>query len=279
MKNIKVGIQLYSLRDELAKDMDATLKRVKEMGYDYVEFAGFYDKSAEEIKALLDKHGLTAVSIHQSLDPYLSENAEEFVKFVKTIGIKYSAVPWMDKKVFYDEARYAEFVANMKKVAKLLSDNGIALCYHNHDFEYEKIDGEYILDRLYKDVPEIMTELDLCWVKYGGEEPVRYINKYAKRSGIVHFKDFYANAMGGGPVYALIDENGKEIESKKPTQAETGFRFTPLGKGLQDFKSILEAVKDSDIEYVIYEKDAWYDADPFEEALISRQFLKNELGI
>ena len=110
MKNLKVGIQLYSLRDELAKDMDATLKRVKEMGYDYVEFAGFYDKSAEEIKALLDKHGLIAVSMHQSLDPYLSENAEEFISFVKTLGIKYSAVPWMDSAVFHDEVRYADFL-------------------------------------------------------------------------------------------------------------------------------------------------------------------------
>ena len=137
MKDLKVGIQLYSLRDELAKDMDSTLKRVKEMGYDYVEFAGFYDKSADEIKALLDKHGLTAVSMHQSLDPYFSENAMDFIKFVNTLGIKYSAVPWMDSAVFHDEARYAEFVDKMRKAQKLLSENGIALCYHNHDFEFE----------------------------------------------------------------------------------------------------------------------------------------------
>ena len=279
MKDIKVGIQLYSLRDELAKDMDGTLKRVKDMGYDYVEFAGFYDKSADEIKGLLDKYGLVAVSIHQSLDPYLADNAEEFVKFINTLGIKYSAVPWMDKNVFYDEAKYAEFVENMKKTLKLLKENGIALCYHNHDFEFEKIGDEYILDRLYNDIPELMTELDLCWVKYGGEDPVKYVNKYAKRSGIVHFKDFYAKQMGGGPVYALIDENGNEIKTEKPSKEDNGFKFTPLGKGLQDFATIIEAVKDSNIEYVIYEKDAWYDADPFEEARISREYLKNTFGI
>lgn len=279
MKNLKVGIQLYSLRDELAKDMDATLKRVKEMGYDYVEFAGFYDKSAEEIKSLLDKHGLVAVSMHQSLDPYLSENAEEFINFVKTLGIKYSAVPWMDSAVFHDEARYADFLEKMKKAEKLLSANGIALCYHNHDFEFEKEGGEYVLDRLYNDIPELMTELDLCWVKYGGEDPVKYVNKYAKRSGIVHFKDFYAKQMGGGPVYALIDENGNEIKAEKPSKEDNCFKFMPLGQGVQDFKPILEAVKDSDIEYVIYEKDQWYDGDAFEDARVSRQFLRNELGI
>ena len=182
MKDLKVGIQLYSLRDELAKDMDSTLKRVKEMGYDYVEFAGFYDKSAEEIKALLDKHGLIAVSMHQSLDPYFSENACEFIKFVNTLGIKYSAVPWMDRAVFHDEARYADFVDKMRKAQKLLSANGIALCYHNHDFEFEKEGGEYVLDRLYNDIPELMTELDLCWVKYGGEVPVLCISRISTLS-------------------------------------------------------------------------------------------------
>jgi len=281
MKDLKVGIQLYSLRDELAKDMDATFKKVKEMGYDYVEFAGFYDKSADEIKELLDKHGLTAVSMHQSLDPYFSEGAEDFIKFVKALGIKYSAVPWMDKAVFHDEVRYAEFVEKMKTAGKLLKDNGIALCYHNHDFEYETVNGEYILDRLYNDVDEelLMTELDLCWVKYGGEDPVKYVNKYAKRSGIVHFKDFYAKQMGGGPVYALIDENGNEIKTEKPSKEDNGFKFMPLGMGVQDFGPILDAVKESDIEYVIYEKDQWYDGDPFEDARISREYLKNVLGI
>lgn len=280
MKDLKVGIQLYSLRDEMQKDMDATLKRVKEMGYDYVEFAGFYDKSADEIKALLDKHGLKAVSIHQSLDPYLSDKADEFITFIKTLGIKYSAVPWMDKNVFHDADKYAKFVCDMKKVGKMLKDNGIALCYHNHDFEYEMINGEYILDRLYNDVESdlLMTELDLCWVKYGGEDPVKYVNKYADRSGIVHFKDFSAKRMGGGPVYALIDENGNEIKTDKNDKEANEFKFTPLGKGVQDFTSILEAVKNSNIEYVIYEKDSWYDNDPFEEAAISREYLRS-LGI
>ena len=279
MKNLKVGIQLYSLRAELEKDMDSTLKRVSEMGYECVEFAGFYGKTADEIKGLLDKYGLEAVSMHQSLDPYLSENADEFIKFVKTLGIKYSAVPWMDKAVFHDKEKYPEFVENMKKAGKLLADNGIALYYHNHDFEFEKEDGEYVLDRLYNDVSAdlLKVELDLCWVKYGGEDPVKYINKYGNRSKIVHCKDFYAKRMGGGPVYNLIDENGNPMAPA--SREDNCFKYMPLGKGVQDFAPIFEAVQNSDIEYVIYEKDDWYDADPFEEARISREYLKNTFGI
>ena len=71
MKKFKVGIQLYSIRDEMEKDMDATLKAVKEMGYDCVEFAGFFDKTAEEVKAMIDKYDLEAISVHQGADPWL----------------------------------------------------------------------------------------------------------------------------------------------------------------------------------------------------------------
>ncbi|MBO4940425.1 MAG: sugar phosphate isomerase/epimerase [Clostridia bacterium] len=280
MKKLRVGIQLYSLREEMAKDMDATLKAVSEMGYDCVEFAGFFDKPVAEVKAMCEKYNLTPISVHQGLAPYLEEeSAKAMVAYLKELGVKYSVVPWMDVNVFKDKEQYAKFIADMVATSKLLKENGITLGYHNHDFEFEKVDGEYILDRLYNDMDgtQLQPELDLCWVKYGGEDPVKYVKKYAKRSHLVHFKDFVAKEMGGGPAYALIDENGKELPKK--SKEENGFRFTPLGQGLQDFAPIVDAVLDSDIEYVIYEKDAWYDACPFEEAKQSREFLKEKFGI
>ena len=279
MKDLKVGIQLYSLRDEMKKDMDATLKRVAEIGFKYVEFAGFFDKKAEDVKAMLDKYGLTAISVHQGLDPYLREDGRALAEYLTVIGVKYSVVPWMNKDVFADEVKYPEFVANMKKVGAMLKEYGITLCYHNHDFEFDKIGDKYILDRLYEDIPQdlLMTELDLCWVKYGGEDPVKYVNKYAKRSGIIHFKDFYAKGSKA-TVYALIDENGNEIK-KEASKEENEFKFMPLGKGIQNWAPIVEAVKESDVEYVIYEKDQWYDGDAFEDAKTSRDYLKNTFGI
>ena len=279
MEKLKIGIQLYSLREEMAKDMDATLKKVAEMGYEVVEFAGFFDKSADEVKAMLDKYGLEAVSVHQRIDPYLAdESAKELVAYLKKLGVKYSAIPWMDSKVFHDAEKYPEFVENVKKVGAMLKENGIQQCYHNHDFEFEKEDGKYVLDRLYDDVPRdlLVPELDLCWVKYGGEEPVKYVNKYANDMEIIHFKDFYAKGSGA-TVYALIDENGKELPQKK-SKEENAFKFMPLGQGLQDFPSIIDAVKKSNVKYVIYEKDAWYDNDPFAQAKESIDYLKS-LGI
>lgn len=280
MKDLKVGIQLYSLRDEMKKDMDATLKSVAEMGYKYVEFAGFFDKKAEDVKAMLDKYGLTAISVHQGIDPYLrEEDGKALVEYLKVIGVKYSVIPWMNKDVFHNEEQYAKFVENVKKVGAMLKENGITQCYHNHDFEFDKVGDKYVLDRLYDDVSQdlLMTELDLCWVKYGGEDPVKYVNKYAKRSGIIHFKDFYAKG-NKATVYALIDENGNEIK-KAPSKEENEFKFMPLGQGLQNWAPIVEAVKESDVEYVIYEKDQWYDGDALADAKASRDYLKNTFGI
>ena len=92
MKKFKVGIQLYSLRDAMEKDMDATLKAVKEMGYDYVEFAGYFDKSAEEVRTLLDKYGLECVSVHQAIGLF-EEEGKAAVDYLNTIGAKYCAIP------------------------------------------------------------------------------------------------------------------------------------------------------------------------------------------
>ncbi len=276
MENLKIGIQLYSLRDEMAKDMDATLRKVAEIGYTEVEFAGFFDKPAEEIKDMLQKYNLSVLSSHQSIEPYLDKDERvRLIKYFQTLGIKNSIIPWFDKAQLVDPIGYKKFIANVREVGKILADNGIAQGYHNHEFEFDIVDGEYILDRIYNDVPqeELLTELDVCWIKYGGEDPVKYINKYAKRMNVIHFKDFYASGNGGAAVYALIDENGNEIKSSR-TREENDFKFMPLGQGLQNFAPIIEAVKKANAHTVYYEKDQWYDGNPFDDALESRNFLK-----
>lgn len=275
MSNFKVGIQLYSLRDAMEKDMEKTLKAVKEMGYDYVEFAGYFGKSAEEVKAILDKYDLKTVSVHQAIGLFL-EKGQEAVDYLKTLGVKYSAIPWYSKDEF--DNNWDNTLALFKKVSKLLKDNGINLMYHNHDFEFNKIGGEYILDKLFSELSadEIMPQLDTCWVKYAGADPCEYIKKYSGRMNVIHLKDFVCKNFAGGPAYALIDENGKEI--KNNSKEESGFKLVPVGYGVQNWKGILEAVRDANIEYLIVEQDESPDHDPMEAAKLSREYLKT-LGI
>ncbi len=275
MKKFKVGLQLYSVRDEMEKDMDATLRAVKEMGYDYVEFAGYFGKGAEEVKAILDKYELQAVSVHQAIDLFEAEGASA-VEYLNVLGVKYCAIPWYKIDEYHNN--WDKTIERFKGVSKLLADGGIKLMYHNHDFEFQAIDGEYILDRLFKAISAdmLMPQLDTCWVHYAGVNPTDYIKKYSGKTKILHLKDFVCERLGGGPVYALIDKDGKEIKSN--SREDNGFKLVPLGMGIQDFPSMLSAAQEAGIECVIVEQDNSADRPPMEAARISREYLRT-LGL
>ncbi len=273
MKKFKVGVQLYSVRDEMEKDMYGTLKAIKEMGYDYVEFAGYFDKTAEEIKEMLDTLSLEAVSVHQNYGWFLQEG-QKAVDYIKTLGVQYSAIPWMGPENHKGAPAFEQSVEDIKKVAKLLKDNGITMLYHNHDFEFEKVDGKFKLDWLYETIPAdlLQTEIDTCWVHYAGYDPAQYLLKYAGRAPVVHLKDFVCEKLGAGPVYALIGSDGKE--EKKASKEETGFKFAPCGDGIQNFTEILEAAEKAGAEYVIVEQDQTYELPSLEAVKKSREYLK-----
>ena len=275
MKNFKVALQLYSIREDMASDMDAALGAVKAMGYDYVEFAGYYGKTAEEVRALLDKHGLECVSVHQGAEAF-EEDGQAAVDFLKTIGAKYCAIPWYELDKLRDS--FAETAELFAKTGKLLKDNGIALLYHNHDFEFTKVDGQYILDKLFATVPSdlLNPQLDTCWVHYAGVNPAECVEKYSGRVRVLHLKDFVCKNLGGGPVYALIGADGKE--EKAASQSDNGFELRPVGYGIQDFPAILAAAEKAGVEIVVVEQDESVDRPPLEAAKMSREYLKG-LGI
>ena len=276
MKKFKVGIQLYSIRDEMEKDMDATLKAVKEMGYDCVEFAGFFDKTAEEVKAMLDKNDLEAISVHQGADPWL-EKGQKAIDYLKEIGVKYCAIPWYDGEKLKDPAEFEKAMKVFADFGKALKENGIQLLYHNHDFEFTKVDGEYVYDKIFKAVPSdiLRPEMDVCWIHYAGINPCEYIEKYDGMK-LLHLKDFTCKKLGGGPVYALIGDNSDE--AKPASKEDNGFEFRPVGYGIQNFKEILESAEKAGIDYIIVEQDGHPERSSMEDARLSREYLKT-LGI
>ena len=97
MKKFKIGIQLYGVKHAMAADFEGTLKAIADMGYEYVEFAGYHGKTAEELVAVLDKYGLKCVSVHQGIE-FFDENPQEKIDFLKAFGTKYSIIPWYDVK-------------------------------------------------------------------------------------------------------------------------------------------------------------------------------------
>lgn len=276
MKKAMVGYQMYSAREEAAADLKGVLKKLAAMGYDGVEFAGFYGHSAEEVKAMLDETGLKAISGHQAI-PETIEDMFAKIAYYKTIGCEYLAVPFLDEAHRPGSEGFAATIRNIYTFGRLCREAGIQLLYHNHDFEFVKLSGEYGLDFLYDAVPECLlkTELDVCWVKYAGEDPAAYIRKYAGRAPVVHLKD-YVGRKGGKQPYALISKDGSGKDDG--TAADTGdveFRFRPVGYGYQDVASVLKAGLESGAGWFIVEQDQWYDADPLDDAKKSIDTIRN----
>lgn len=277
MNDFKVGLQLYSVRGDMEQDMDATLWKVKDMGYDYVEFAGYYGRTGDEVAELLKKNGLECISVHQSYEVFL-ENGQVEVDFLKTIGVKYSAVPWMGLDKHAGSGNFNQTKEDFIKVAKFLKDGGITFLYHNHDFEFKTYKDKYLLDWLYESIPAslLQTQIDTCWVNYAGVDPVSYIKKYSGRAPIVHLKDFVCNKKNTGSVYALIDDEGKDQD--QPSLESNGFDYRPLGEGIQDIPAILEAARQASTSYLIVEQDESTTCSPLEAAKKSRDYLRG-LGL
>ena len=279
MKKFHVGVQLYSVKNAMAADFEGTLEKIAEMGYEYVEFAGYHGRTAEEIKAILDRLGLKCVSVHQSID-FFKDDVQKGVDFLKTFGTKYSVIPWWGRDALAGTEKWEATVATFRKVADALYENGMILGYHNHDFEFEKFEGKYLHDYLFEavDRERFVPELDTCWVHYAGINPSDKIREFSGSVEIVHLKDFVCKNLGSGPVYDLIDESGKPMKAQ--TQEDNGFEFCPLGQGRQNFADILKACEECGTEYVIVEQDKVYGGMTELEAVkISRDYLRDTFGL
>ena len=267
MINFPIALQLYSVRDDMAADFEGTLKKVKELGYDGVEFAGLYGKSAAEVKALCTQIGLTPISAHV---PFIDMmNDPDLIKVYKEIGCDYVVIPYLTEEYRPGQPKFQEVIDGAKMLAEKAKENGMKLCYHNHDFEFVKVDGEYAIDILYAEVPELMPQFDTCWVNVGGENPAEYVRKYKGREEILHLKDFVGSKSEN--MYALIgiDENEEKDTAGK-------FELRPVGKGVQNFPEILKAAEEVGIKWVVVEQDnPSMGLTPMECAKTSMEYLKS----
>lgn len=232
------SLQLWSIKNETAKDFKNALKLTSDWGYSGVEFAGFGDLSAEEMKAELEKNNLYSIGSHTAKD--LFETAlEENLQYNKTIGSKYMIIPHAAYKSKEDVLKVADLLNKSSKIAKKY---GITVGYHNHKDEFEKIDGKYILDILAEETnDDVILELDVFWVAKACENPYEYITKHGKKVRLIHIKQ--------------IDDKGENC-------------ICPEGN--IDFKKIIETAKYA--EYFIVEQEG--DADENQAGKANIDYLK-----
>lgn len=268
MKTLPVALQIYTVRDEAEKDFAGTMKKVREMGYEYVEPAGLYGIPAAEFRRVLEENGLRAICAHVPIMELISDLDRTLADY-RTIGCEYLAIPYLPEEMRPGTPGFAETLRQIERIGRSSKALGMPLLYHNHDFEFVKMeDGSFGLDYLYRAIPAdlLQTELDVCWVKVAGQDPAAYIRRYAGRSPIVHLKDYVGEKSAH--MYELI---GMEQEK---TEAPSTFAFRPVGYGIQDFPPILEAAVESGAQYVVVEQDAWEEPS-LEAARKSRAYLRS----
>lgn len=269
---LPVAVQLYSVRDEMEKDFYGTIQKMKDLGYDGVEFAGLFGEDPEKIKAFCDEIGIVPISAHVPYYDMLADPEKVLSDYAK-IGCEYVAVPYLTEECRPGTDGFAATVEGIRKIGEAAKKLGIQLLYHNHDFEFVKIGEEYALDVLYSTIPAelLQTEIDTCWVNVAGVNPAEYIEKYSGRSPVVHLKDFKMSGDKLGKLYDLIgiDDDGEQQEE------EDAFSFMPVGYGVQDMPAILASCENAGAKWVVVEQDSPAKGDtPLNSVKLSREYLK-----
>ena len=269
--SVKIGLQLYSVRDDAEANFKETIKRVNEIGYAGVELSARYNLPASEIRKIVEGEGLEVVSAHV---PFVEmhETPDETLSFFAECGCRFVAVPWLAAERRPGTDLFMQTVDDIRVIGENAKKHGLQLLYHNHDFEFDKVNGEYALDILYNTIPAelLKTELDMCWVNVGGENPPEYLRKYSGRAPIVHLKDFYMepDAEKEG-LYELIGDSNSKRKHKN-----SSFEFRPVGHGMQKMIPIMQAAEDAGSEWAIVEQDKpSLGLTPFESVWLSRKYL------
>ncbi|QSO51552.1 sugar phosphate isomerase/epimerase [Alicyclobacillus curvatus] len=255
MAKMGIGLQLYTLRDETKKDFRGTLRRVAELGYEGVEFAGFGDFEPQELAEFLGELGLKSLGSHIGIDE-LRNNLDNVIDFQLTIGSRYVVCPWLAKELRDTPEQVRITAALFNEIGQKLADHGLVFGYHNHEFEFTNRVGDVLLfDALFAQANPafVKAELDVCWAQHGGQDPLVYIEKYTDRLPLIHLKD-------------LRVENGKPLT-------------VPLGEGQMQLQSIVEASSNAGVDWLVVEQDeVQYDA--FESVANSLRWLqKNYLKV
>ncbi len=193
MARIPIALQLYSVREDCAKDFAGTVRAVAEMGYEGVDFAGYYDWSAADLRKLLDDCGLKAAGCHTAIQTLLGDELEKTMEFHRIIGNKFLIVPGLP-------GEYTESIAAWRRTAEVFNEisakvrpHGFYVGYHNHHTEFQPKDGEIPWDVFFDNtVPEVVMQVDTGNMMHGNGDPVHYLRKYPGRALTVHLKEYSA---------------------------------------------------------------------------------------
>jgi sugar phosphate isomerase/epimerase len=198
-RKIPLGLQLYSVRQQCEKDLPAVLKAVAAMGYQGVEFAGYYGRKAEEIKKLLDENKLVCCGTHIGMDTLKGDKWKETVAFNKTLGNKFLIVSWIDPKQMETEAAVKEIAKQFTDLAAKGKAEGMRVGYHAHGGDFNKVGDKTAWEILFSNAgPEVCMQLDIGNCLDGKGNPYKMLEEFPGRSATIHLKEH--GGKPGAPV-------------------------------------------------------------------------------
>ena len=218
MTALPIGLQLYSVRDDCAHDLPGVLKAVAGMGYVGVEFAGYYEYTAPELRALLDDNGLRCCGTHTALDTILGDELPRTIAFNQTLGNKYLIVPGLPHERTSSKDAWLETARLFDEASERAAAEGMLVGYHNHSEEFRPLDGQLPWDLFFGHTrPEVVMQVDTGNMRHGGAEPAPFLGRYPGRARTVHLKEYSAsdpNALLGdgdinwAEIFALCESIG-----------------------------------------------------------------------
>ncbi|HEX6809351.1 MAG TPA: sugar phosphate isomerase/epimerase [Gemmatimonadaceae bacterium] len=237
-----LGLQLYTVRNLMDQDVEGTISAVAAIGYREVELAGLHNKTAKEMRQILDRHGLRASSSHISMQD-IRGNWARTLDDAATLGQTYIVNPWIDESE-RTMVGYSKAAHEMMAAAEAAKAHGIGFAYHNHDFEFARVGDTSGYDILLaeSDPKLVKMELDIFWIVKGGQDPLAYFARQPGRFPMVHAKD--------------ITKDGKMVD---------------VGQGTVDWRDIFRHTKQAGIEYTFVEHDE--PPSPIADAKASYEYL------
>jgi sugar phosphate isomerase/epimerase len=242
-----IGIQLYTVRRELAKDVEGTLAKLAGIGFREVEFAGYPEGTEKSLRGILDRLHLRAPSGHVGTQALRTDWARTLEQ-AATVGQQYIVVAFVPQEERRTTDDWKRTAAAFNRAGEAAKAAGLQLCYHNHDFEFAPLDGALPYDLLLAstDPKLVQLELDLYWITKGGRDPLDYFARWPGRFPLVHVKDM---------------------------DATPNRYFTDVGTGTIDFRRIFRRARQAGIKHYFYEQDET-PGSPFESARVSYQYLR-----
>ena len=254
LKTFGIGLQLYTVRDAIRKDVPGTLKQVSDIGFKYVEMADysnrkFYGLSPADFKKMVADLGMEVLSSHAGVSPkgITDDEAKKMAEDHAAVGAKYCMQPYINDADRNSIAGYQKMVADWNRVGKIMKEHGLTFGYHNHNFEFATVEGKIpYLDVFLPGLDKNITtmELDLFWTTKAGLNPVDLFKKYPGRFQLFHMKDMYTK--------------------EPPSVITKSDDFAPVGAGVINFKEILAAKNIAGMKYMFVEQDNAGKGNPFE---------------